>query len=381
MLCLGVESSCDETAMALVDSGKLIHEVVASQADLHALFGGVVPELASREHYRKLGPLLDSLLGHAGVRVQDLDVVAAARGPGLLGGLIAGMSFAKSLALGTGARFLGVNHLHAHLMAPGLENELLFPALGLLISGGHTQLYRLDSALELHLLGRTLDDAAGEAFDKVARMLRLPYPGGKYIDMLGSKVSPDPDVFPWPYVDNQNLDFSFSGLKTAVSVYLQDRPGLRPEHVYDPEQLARQPEAYPELASLCASFNYSIAQTLRVKVRRALTGFPQARSLIVAGGVAANSMIRSTMQTLAKEHGMEVRLPRLSLCTDNGAMIAYAGWLLAAAGYRHDFSVDAIPRGRKIPWDYLVEDQNPLETLGKNPASDGLALDSKPSPQ
>lgn len=353
MLCLGIESSCDETALALVQSGKLVHEVVASQADVHALFGGVVPEIASREHYRKLGPLFDSLLEQAGVAPQQLEVVAAARGPGLLGGLIAGMSFAKALALGTGARFVGVNHLHAHLVAPGLEKELRFPALGLLISGGHTQLYRLESALKLELLGRTLDDAAGEAFDKVARMLRLPYPGGKYIDVLGRQAQPDPDVFPWPYVDNQNLDFSFSGLKTAVSVYLEDKPELRPELAYDPEELARQPEAYPALARLCASFNYSVAQTLRVKVRRALAACPQVKSLIVAGGVAANSLIRETMQTLAEEHGMEVRLPRPSLCTDNGAMVAYAGWLLAKAGYHHPFDVDAIPRGRKIPWDYL----------------------------
>ncbi len=354
MLCLGVESSCDETALALVESGKLVHEVVASQADVHALFGGVVPELASREHYRKLGPLLDTLIERTGASVRDLDTVAAARGPGLLGGLIAGMSFAKGLAMGAGARFLGVNHLHAHLVAPGLENELHFPALGLLISGGHTQLYRLDSALQLKLLGRTLDDAAGEAFDKVARMLRLPYPGGKYIDILGRQAQPDPDVFPWPYVDNQNLDFSFSGLKTAVSVYLHDKPELRPEYAYDPEDLVRNPESHPKLAMLCASFNYSIAQTLRVKVRRALAAFPQARSLVVAGGVAANSMIRETMKTLAEEHGLEIRLPRLSLCTDNGAMIAYAGWLLAEAGYHHALNVDAIPRGRKIPWDYLL---------------------------
>ncbi len=180
MLCIGIETSCDETGLALVRDGRLVHAVMSSQADIHALFGGVVPEIASREHYRLIGPLYDLLLREAGVGPTELDAVAVARGPGLLGSLLVGMAFAKGLALGFDIPLVGVNHLHAHLLAAGLERELVFPALGLLVSGGHTHIYRIESPVSFRLLGRTLDDAAGEAYDKVAKMLRLPYPGGVF---------------------------------------------------------------------------------------------------------------------------------------------------------------------------------------------------------
>ncbi|MCL2123838.1 MAG: tRNA (adenosine(37)-N6)-threonylcarbamoyltransferase complex transferase subunit TsaD, partial [Desulfovibrionaceae bacterium] len=184
MLCLGIESSCDETALALVHDGTLVDAVLASQADMHALFGGVVPELASREHYRFMGPLYDQLMSRNGLTAAELDVVAVARGPGLLGSLLVGVAFAKALALGTHARFVGVNHLHAHLLAVGLQESIPWPCLGLVVSGGHTEIYRMESPMRFTRLGRSLDDAAGEAFDKIAKLLGLPYPGGIHLDAL-----------------------------------------------------------------------------------------------------------------------------------------------------------------------------------------------------
>lgn len=356
-LCLGVETSCDETALALYRDGRVLAEVMATQADAHALFGGVVPEIASREHYRVLGPLFDALLAQASVHAEEIEVVAAARGPGLLGGLLVGLCFAKGLALGCGARLIGVDHLHAHLLAAGLEQPLTFPALGLLVSGGHTHLYRLDGPVSLRLLGRTLDDAAGEAFDKVARLLRLPYPGGRHIDELAARGRVNKELFPRPYLDNQNLDFSFSGLKTALASYIAAHPGLAlaldAEEALDAQAAERRLcEAPAELADLCASFNHCVADTLRIKTERALAREEGVRALLVAGGVAANSMIRETMAGVAKRKGLVLHLPSPARCTDNGAMIAYAGSVLAAEGYCHGLEVDAVPRGRKVPWDY-----------------------------
>ncbi len=352
-LCLGIETSCDETAMALVHHGRLLAEVIASQADVHALFGGVVPEIASREHYRMLGPLLDTLLGQAHVAPGDIDVVAVARGPGLLGSLLTGLCFAKGLALGLNATLVGVDHLHAHLLAPGLEQELLFPALGLLVSGGHTHLYVLEDAVTLRLLGRTLDDAAGEAFDKVARTLRLPYPGGRYIDELGQLGRVMPELFPRPYIDNQNLDFSFSGLKTAVATYVNAHPAMLPPPGCAPQTLLQEADRYPGLADTCASFNYAVADTLRIKTERALRQARHVRSLIVAGGVAANRRVREVMTGVAREASLTLSMPSPRFCTDNGAMIAWAGECLFRAGLHHDCALDAIPRGQTVPFDYL----------------------------
>jgi len=198
MRILGIETSCDETAVALVTDGRLVAERLATQIDVHALFGGVVPEIASREHLRVLPRLFDELMAETGLRAGDLDAIAVARGPGLLGSLLVGVSFAKGLSLSTGVPLVGVNHLWAHLLAPGLVEELLFPALGLLVSGGHTHTYLVRSPVEFELLGRTLDDAAGEAFDKVAKLLNIAYPGGRFIDMLGAEGEPDTTLFPRP---------------------------------------------------------------------------------------------------------------------------------------------------------------------------------------
>lgn len=362
MLTLGIETSCDETGLALVRDGQILAQVMASQVGVHALFGGVVPEIASREHYRLLAPLYDRLMAEAGATMADVDVVAVARGPGLLGCLLAGVSFAKGLVLGSRARLVGVNHLHAHMLAPGLEQGLVFPAMGLLVSGGHTHLYRLDSPHEITTLGRTLDDAAGEAFDKAAKMLNLPYPGGKYVDILSRGAESDPDLFPVPYVKNDNLDFSFSGLKTAFATFVEAHPDLRfttmPE-TGDLDQGGQDLANREELARVLASLSHSVVRALRVKMERALDQVLDRadgiRALVVAGGVAANSLLRLEMERLAEERGLALLMPSLALCTDNGPMIAHAGELLARAGLFHDLDLDVVPRGGVVPRDYIEQ--------------------------
>lgn len=392
MLCLGIETSCDETALALVRDGAVVADVMSTQAGVHALFGGVVPELASREHYRLVGVLYDEVLRRAGVTSRAIEVVAVARGPGLLGSLLVGMGFAKGLALGLGARLVGVNHLHAHLLAASINDEMPYPALGLLVSGGHTHIYRMESPRNMTLLGRTLDDAAGEAFDKVAKQLGLAYPGGRVLDELGRKGRVAPSMFPRPYVDNDNLDFSFSGLKTAAGLAVQGNPA-----VLDAARAVADGSAGAAPASilcdLCASFNHAVADTLRIKLERALvrengmlpglsvTGTkrkkggaaryavdaaPMAgcapgrgarrepvRALVAAGGVAANSYVRAALDDLARRADLPLLLPPPALCTDNGVMVAHAGWRLASLGLGHDLGLAAIPRGRAIPDDFI----------------------------
>ncbi|CCH47556.1 tRNA (adenosine(37)-N6)-threonylcarbamoyltransferase complex transferase subunit TsaD [Pseudodesulfovibrio piezophilus] len=355
MLTLGIETSCDETAVALVEDGKLLCEKLATQIDVHALFGGVVPEIASREHLRVLPCLFQELLVETGILASDIDNVAVARGPGLLGSLLVGVSFAKGLSLATGATLIGVNHLWAHLLAPGLVEELAFPALGLLVSGGHTHTYLISSPIEFELLGRTLDDAAGEAFDKVAKLLNFPYPGGRFIDMLGHEAEPDTRLFPRPYIDNSSLDFSFSGLKTAVAQYVASHPELIFSEMADTDAIeALSSNERHNLATVCASFNWSVVETLKIKVERALQQTRRVKSLVIAGGVAANTRLRNTMQEFAVKKSLQLTLPELDLCTDNGAMVAYAGSLLIEAGYSHGLDIEAIPRGQVVPMDWKV---------------------------
>ncbi len=353
MRCLGIESSCDETALALVEDGRLKDAVLATQADIHALFGGVVPELASREHYRFLGALYDELARRTGFTPDRCDVIAVSRGPGLLGSLLVGVAFAKGLALGSGARLLGVNHLHAHLMAAGLEGATLFPALGLLVSGGHTHLYRMDAPNRITQLGRTLDDAAGEAFDKAGKLMGLAYPGGRLLDMLARQGRADARLFPRPYLDNDNLDFSFSGLKTAAATWIAQLFKASPW----PRPLS-DPDAAPQrLKDGCASFNMAVVDTLMEKTRRALARNPDLRRLIVAGGVAANTMLRERATALMRGRGGEALFPSPRLCTDNAAMVAHAGWLLGREGWEHPLSLETIPRGRPIPDDMRRADK------------------------
>ena len=351
MLCLGIESSCDETALAVVRDGVLLDAVLASQADIHALFGGVVPELASREHYRYLGTLFDQLMQRLDLRPSDLDVVAVSRGPGLLGSLLVGVAFAKALALGCGARFLGVNHLHAHLLAAGLENELRFPALGLLVSGGHTHIYRMESPSRCIVLGKTLDDAAGEAFDKVGKILGLAYPGGKLMDALARDGDPHAYKLPVPHVEGK-YNVSFSGLKTAVTSYVHQ---VLPDQPW-PHPLQDTADAPQALKDCCASFNLAVVETIATKVERALAANPDLDLLIMAGGVAANSLLRECMAQLMEKRGGHTIMPGRALCTDNAAMVAYASWLIAREGWQHDLRMETIPRGKAIPDDMFFRE-------------------------
>jgi N6-L-threonylcarbamoyladenine synthase len=349
MLCLGIETSCDETSLALVNSSGLLEQVTYSQADIHSVFGGVVPEMASREHLSKLAPLYRDLMARCPVREEDINVVAVTRGPGLLGCLLVGLGFAKGLSISLNVPLVGVNHLHAHLMAPGLEKNLSFPAMGLLVSGGHTSIYLIKDPFDFELLGQTLDDAAGEAFDKAAKCLNMPYPGGVFIDRFARFSPPDEKMFPRPYLDNSNLDFSFSGIKTAMVYHVRNNPHLVLKNKAD-AGLDFRPDRC--LAEVCASFNWSVAQTLKIKLKRALTRY-SVKSIILAGGVAANMMVRQAVKELAADFCIDPVMPRSSLCTDNAAMVAWYGLILAREGFFHSLDLEAVPRGRKIPWDYL----------------------------
>lgn len=360
MLCLGVETSCDDTSLALVRDGELLAQTAASQVSVHALFGGVVPEVASREHARFIGPLCDQLLREAGVPPSAVDLVSVARGPGLLGSLLVGVAFAKAFALGSGARFLGVNHLHGHIYAAGLEQNIPLPALALLVSGGHTHIYRVDGPDRFTVLGVTLDDAAGEAFDKAGKMLGLPYPAGKLIDELADQGQAAPTLFPRPYLDNSNCDFSFSGLKTAMGAYLAVNKGIGATwSAHDGEPLLPTGPSFAVLADVCASYRHAIVETLAVKTARALAleGQGDVQTLILAGGVAANRLLRKRLHALAVEQGKNFVAPSPSLCTDNGAMIAFLGWQLASRGYYHSLDMEAIPRGRPVPDDMRIVGQ------------------------
>jgi N6-L-threonylcarbamoyladenine synthase len=303
---LGIESSCDETAAAVVVDGRDIRSnVVSSQVDLHARFGGVVPEIAGRAHERLITPVIAEAIVEAGIADADIDAVAATTGPGLIGSLLVGLSAAKALALVWGVPFVGVNHLEAHLYAPLLEEPHLdFPMVVLLVSGGHTMLVAVEGHGRYRLLGATLDDAAGEAFDKVARYLGLGYPGGPAIDRIADEGDPERVHFTRPVPEG--LDFSFSGLKTAVINAVRADPTLATEDV-------------------AASFQAAVVDSLVTKARRAAREVG-ATAVCLGGGVAANSRLREQMCDVCEEDGIGVMLPSLSLCTDNAAMIAAMGW-------------------------------------------------------
>lgn len=355
MLVLGIETSCDDTGLALVDEKGLVASVMASQVPLHALFGGVVPELASREHARLIGPLFDKLLAESGKNLSDIDRIAVTRGPGLLGSLLVGVAFAKSLHLAANIPLIGVNHLHAHLLAAGLENELRYPALGILVSGGHTHLIKMNSPADMQVLGKTLDDAAGEACDKFGKMLGLPYPGGMYLDKLGQSGQIDKHLFPRPYTKNDNYDFSFSGMKTAAGLWLEQHQNA---------QLALPPlgqnysedffeTAAAEAKNAAASYLYAMADTLVIKAKRVLKEVTPA-CVVVAGGVAANSFVRKQLAEFADENHLPLYIPKNKFCSDNGVMVAYTGLLLAKMGYHHDENLNAIARGKPLPNDYQI---------------------------
>ena len=318
MRIIGIETSCDETGVAVYDSdaGLLAHALY-SQVELHADYGGVVPELASRDHVRKLLPLLHEVLGKAGLATTDIDGVAYTEGPGLVGALLVGAAVGRSLAWALGVPHVGVHHMEGHLLAPMLEAEPpAFPFIALLVSGGHTMLVEVAGVGEYRILGDTVDDAVGEAFDKTAKLLGLGYPGGPAIEKLAAEGQPGELKFPRPMVNRPGLDFSFSGLKTFALNTWQESG-----------------QADQDRADIARAFQDAVLDTLAIKCRRALqqTGV---KRLVLAGGVSANRALRERMATMAEAEQAEVFYPRMEFCTDNGAMIAYAGYLRLAAGQR-----------------------------------------------
>lgn len=339
MRVLGIESSCDETAAAVVtEGGEVLSDVVASQIDEHAPYGGVVPELASRAHLRAILPVVAEAVAPLPGGLGDVDAIAVTNGPGLVGALLVGVQFARTLAFSRGLPIVGVNHLDGHLLAAHLRFEGAhapsYPYVALLVSGGHTALYRVDAYDEITILGQTRDDAAGEAFDKAAKVLGLGYPGGPVIDRLAAGGDPTAIPFPVPMASKATLDFSFSGLKTAVARHVQQHG---------------RPQDERSLANLCASFQRSVVRVLARKSVIACQREDVPR-LVLCGGVAANRGLRAHAAELARQAGVDLYVPPPRACTDNAAMIAYAGALRLAAGERDEelsiYSRDPVARRR-----------------------------------
>jgi len=322
MRVLGLETSCDETGVALYDSERgLLADALFSQIDLHRVYGGVVPELASRDHVKRMLPLIREVLDAAGSRPEDVDAIAYTAGPGLVGALLVGAACAQALALAWGVPALGVHHMEGHLLAPMLEEQPpQFPFVALLVSGGHTQLVQVDGIGRYTVLGESLDDAAGEAFDKTAKLLGLSYPGGPEIAQLAERGVPGRFVFPRPMTDRPGLEFSFSGLKTFTLTTWQ-----RCQAAGDDSEQTR--------CDIALAFQTAVVETLAIKCKRALK---QAglKSLVIAGGVSANRALRETLEQMLGELGGHVFYARPRFCTDNGAMIAYAGCQRLLAGQR-----------------------------------------------
>lgn len=336
MKVLGLETSCDETGLAIFDSellaeGKsgLLGQVLYSQIELHATYGGVVPELASRDHIRKLVPLFEELLAQCNMDKQDIDAVAFTKGPGLIGALMTGALFGRSLAYALDIPAIGVHHMEGHLLSPLLgANPPEFPFVSLLVSGGHTLLVAAHAIGEYEILGESIDDAAGECFDKAAKMLGLPYPGGPNVARLAENGDSNAYELPRPML-HRGLDFSFSGMKTAVHNLIKDTPGS------DTDEQVR--------ADIAASFQHAVVDTLVKKCVKALkqTGMKQ---LVIAGGVSANLHLRQTLEQELAKINATVHYAPLELCTDNGAMIAYAGYERLQAGQADDLAVSCVPR-------------------------------------
>lgn len=320
MRVLGLETSCDETGVALYDSEQgLLADALFSQIDLHRVYGGVVPELASRDHVKRMLPLIREVLDAAGSRPQDVDAIAYTAGPGLVGALLVGAACAQALALAWGVPALGVHHMEGHLLAPMLEEQPpQFPFVALLVSGGHTQLVQVDGIGRYTVLGESLDDAAGEAFDKTAKLLGLSYPGGPEIARLAERGVPGRFVFPRPMTDRPGLEFSFSGLKTFTLNTWQ-----RCQAAGDDSEQTR--------CDIALAFQTAVVETLAIKCKRALKQ-TRLKSLVIAGGVSANRALRETLEQMLGELGGHVFYARPRFCTDNGAMIAYAGCQRLLAG-------------------------------------------------
>jgi N6-L-threonylcarbamoyladenine synthase len=331
MLILGIESSCDECAAALVADGtRLLAQKIASQIPIHSPYGGVVPELASRDHIRKIVPVIEKTFAQAGLAPQECDGIAVTAGPGLIGSLLVGVMAAKALAWSLEKPLVGVNHLQAHLRVIFLEREFPYPHVGLVVSGGHTSLFVVEGPDRLKPLGRTLDDAAGEAFDKVAKLLGLSYPGGVSIERAAAGGNPRAIDFPRP-MPGKRLDFSFSGLKTAAAVRVKQ---------------AGAPAA-GALSDFAASFQEAVVDTL-VKKTIAATRREKLSRILVAGGVAANRRLRAKLEVGARAEGFEVAFPSISLCTDNAAMVAAVGDSMLKTGRDDGMKLDA---NAGLSWD------------------------------
>lgn len=313
MWILGIETSCDETAAAIVQDGhETVAESMATQEDIHGKFGGVFPELASRRHVHLIDHIVGEVLDQSGLTLSDLSAVAVTRGPGLIGALLVGVGFAKSLAYGSRLPFIGINHLEGHLYAACLDGyKLQTPFVALVVSGGHTHLFHVPKEGDYRLIGRTLDDAAGEALDKAARVMGLDFPGGPILDRLSRGADPARVDFPRPMLTRQNLDFSFSGLKTSLLRYLETHPTAVKDH----------------LADIAASYQQAVVDVLVEKALRAAQ-VCKTETLLLGGGVAANSVLRQQLQYRADQSGFRLVLPSPRYCTDNAAMIS-------AAAYRH----------------------------------------------
>lgn len=357
-LILGLETSCDETAASVVENGRVVRSnVVSTQHELHERYGGVVPELASRAHLEKLLPVVRASLDQAGVHTHEIDAIAVGNRPGLVGSLVVGTAAAKALAWSLGKPIIGVDHVLAHLFAPHLieadesgESHAtadhpgpLYPAIGLVVSGGHTSLYRVDAPGRASILGKTIDDAVGEAYDKAAVMLKAGYPGGPSVDALAQRGDGSSTRLPRPMLGAESLDFSFSGLKTALLYAVRGTPtgrGKSATFERDADDLTDQ-----QRADLAASFQEAVGQTLISKIKRAhraWTGQLPPRSLIIGGGVSANSLLRERVADLADRLELEVHLPAMAYCVDNAAMIAGYGYVRYQTGAFDDLSLPVV---------------------------------------
>jgi N6-L-threonylcarbamoyladenine synthase len=306
---LAIESSCDETAAAIIQNGKILANVIATQ-EIHQKYGGIVPELASRAHQLNIIPVVSQALNESNIPKKSLNAVAFTQGPGLLGSLLVGISFAKAFALGLNIPIIGINHMQAHILAHFIDDpKPKFPFLCLTVSGGHTQIVKVNDYLDMQVIGETQDDAVGEAFDKSAKMLGLPYPGGPLIDKYAAEGNPH--TYDFPDVDTPNLNYSFSGIKTAILYFLRDKTKADPDFIKN------------NLNDICASIQQTLIEILMKKLRRAAkeTGI---KEIAIAGGVSANSGLRKTLQQEAQKHAWTVYIPKFEYCTDNAAMIAMA---------------------------------------------------------
>jgi N6-L-threonylcarbamoyladenine synthase len=317
MILLAIESSCDETSAAIMVDGELKSNVISTQL-IHSEWGGVVPELASRAHQKSIIPVVQEALQKANINKNDLNAIAFTRGPGLLGALMIGTSFAKALALSLKIPLIDVNHMQAHVLAHFIEEPRpLFPFLCLTVSGGHTQLVWVKSALDMEIIGETMDDAVGEAFDKTAKLIGLPYPGGPLIDKLAKEGNPD--RFPFPMGEMPGLNFSFSGIKTSILYFLQKQVAMNPNFIEENK------------TDICASVQKTLVEILLRKVKKAMVQ-TSCKQIAIAGGVSANSGLRTRIQELGAKQGWEVFIPAFSYCTDNAGMIAMAAHFKAEAG-------------------------------------------------